>query len=76
MVKQERWGPNKKYLRDWIDYNEELVVRGEFLLDLDWVESWVAELEQMNYKKQGRQYEFPDSMIKLQLNFTILKNRF
>ena len=39
----ERWG--KKFVdnRDWPKYSEELVVRGEFLLDLKWVKSWDKE---------------------------------
>jgi len=66
MSKKERWGSDKKYPRNWIEYNEELVVRGEFLLDLDWVKTWNEELAQMNYKKAGRKYEFPNSLINLQ----------
>mgnify|MGYP003394176647 CR=1 FL=1 len=52
--------------RDWPEYNEELVVRGEFFLDLDWVDSWDDELEKMNECKRGRPYEFPESLIELQ----------
>lgn len=62
----KRWG--KKFVdnRDWVKYNEELVVRGEFLLDLDWVESWDAELEKMNEGKRGAPYVYPESLIELQ----------
>ena len=35
--KGKRWGKKREDKRDWKKYNEELVVRGEFLLDLDWV---------------------------------------
>lgn len=61
-----RWG--KEYVddRDWPEYNEELVVRGKFLLDLDWVESWHEELEEMNDGKRGRPYRFPESLMELQ----------
>lgn len=52
--------------RDWKICNEEFVVRGEFLLDLDWVKSWNKELEEMNKDKVGRPYEFPESLIQLQ----------
>ena len=62
----ERWGPKFIDKRDWPEYNEELVVRGEFLLDLDWVKSWHKELVEMNDGKVGRPYEFPESLIKLQ----------
>lgn len=66
MTKDDILDRKLSYLRNWSQYNEELVVRGEFLLDLDWVKSWEQELAQMNYKKRGRQYEFPHSLIKLQ----------
>ena len=64
--KGKRWG--KKFIdkRVWTDYNEELVVRGEFLLDLEWIKSWDKELMQMNKGKRGRPYEFPNSLIELQ----------
>lgn len=62
----ERWG--KKFIdkRDWKQYNEELVVRGEFYLDFDWVKDWDKELEKMNKDKKGAPYEFPESLIELQ----------
>lgn len=66
MVKSERWGRKYKDKRDWKAYSEELVVRGEFLLELDWVKSWDKELVEMNAGKRGAQYKFPESLIKLQ----------
>ena len=62
----KRWGKRQKDDRDWVGYNEELVVRGEFLLDTDWVKSWNVELEAMNQGKVGAKYEYPESLIKLQ----------
>lgn len=47
--------------RDWPKYNEELVKRGTFFLDLSVVENWKAELKEMNAKKRGGQYKFPNS---------------
>lgn len=66
MKQKKRWG--KKFVdgRDWIKYNEELVVRGEFYFEFDWVNSWDEELEKMNEGKVGAQYEFPESLIRLQ----------
>ena len=61
-----RWGPKFEDKREWQDYNEELVVRGEFLLDLDWVKSWPKELEEMNERKRGAPYQFPESLIEFQ----------
>lgn len=65
-VKGKRWGKKRQDKRVWRSYNEELVVRGEFLLDLDWVKSWDKELEEMNQRKKGAPYEFPNSLIELQ----------
>ncbi|MFQ5621406.1 MAG: transposase [Candidatus Nanoarchaeia archaeon] len=65
-VKGEHWGRKREDKRYWKQYNEELTVRGEFLLDLDWMESWNQELEAMNKGKRGRPFEFPESLIKLQ----------
>ena len=64
--KGERWGKKREDKRNWSVYNEELVVRGEFLLDLDWVKSWNKELKMMNKGKRGKPFEFPESLIKLQ----------
>ena len=66
MAKQERWG--KKHIddRDWKRVNEELVVRGEFLLNLRWVEHWDWELAKMNNVKRGHPFEFPESLIEFQ----------
>lgn len=62
----KRWG--KKYIdnRDWPEYNEQLVKRGEYFLDLNWVKNWNKELEEMNRNKVGHPYEFPNSLIRLQ----------
>jgi len=62
----KRWGEPHKDTRDWQVYNEQLVQRGEYWLDLAWVKSWDAELEAMNAGKNGRPYQFPKSMIELQ----------
>lgn len=61
-----RWGKKRDDKRVWPQYNEELVVRGRFLLDVDWVKSWDSELEDMNSGKKGAPYEFPNSLIELQ----------
>lgn len=62
----ERWGEKFIDKRNWREYNEELVVRGEFLLDTRWVGSWDNELAEMNKGKRGKPYEYPESLIRLQ----------
>lgn len=50
--------------RNWKQYNEQLVVRGEFYLDFKFVSNWNKELKKMNKGKRGGQYKYPASFIK------------
>ncbi len=63
MVKKKRWGKKFKDKRDWKVENEKYIVRGEFLFDLDFVESWDDELKEMNQGKRGAPFQFPESFI-------------
>jgi len=51
--------------RDWRKYNEQLVMHGEILLDLNVLKGWRSELDAMNKNKQGHPFEFPDVMMLL-----------
>ena len=51
--------------RNWKDYNEALVRRGEILLDTDFLSSWQEELDEMNEGKEGARYLYPDSFVTL-----------
>lgn len=62
----KRWGKKVTYLRDWKKTNEELVLRGVYYLDFDWVINWDKELAEMNQGKVGAPYQFPKSLIRLQ----------
>lgn len=62
----DRWGKPFEDNRDWPEYNEELVVRGEFLLDFDWVKNWDEELAGMNDGKVGPKFQYPETLIELQ----------
>ena len=66
MAKTKRWGDSYFDRRDWSAYNEQLVKRGEFFIDLDFVEHWQQELTTMNLRKRGAPYQFPKSLIELQ----------
>lgn len=66
MAKTKRWGDTFIDRRNWPIYNEQLVKRGEYLLDLDFVKRWEEELHQMNLGKCGAPYLFPNSLIELQ----------
>ena len=49
--------------RNWVEYNERLVERGEFYIALDFIECWDDELETLNVNKGGRPFEYPPSFI-------------
>ena len=52
-------------MRNWKNYNESLVRRGEILLDFDVIDNWDSELSEMNKNKEGRKFVYPHSFIKL-----------
>ena len=49
--------------RNWREYNEKLIRKGELYISLDFLKNWDKELEKMNFKKRGRPYKFPESFI-------------
>lgn len=49
--------------RDWKNYNEELVKRGEFYIRPIFLTRWNNELKEMNAGKIGNPYLYPKSMI-------------
>lgn len=59
-----RWGNLPQDRRDWPMYNESLVLRGEFYLDLRSLRHWDQELAAMNRGKRGGQYQIPESFVR------------
>lgn len=55
---EKRWGHHEDR-RDWVEYNERLVKRGEMYLSLGFLESWAKDLETMNAGKVGAPYKYP-----------------
>ena len=66
MAKTKRWGNTYIDRRKWSVYNEQLVKRGEYFLDMDLVSRWEEELLVANKGKRGAPYLFPNSLIELQ----------
>ena len=62
-----RWGKTYGDRRNWKEYNEELVIRGKMILDMDFRDQWNAELRKMNGGKRGSPYRFPQSFMKLMM---------
>ena len=65
MVEMRRWG--KKYVdgRNWKEYNESLVRRGEILLDFDLLDEWSVGLKEMNEGKEGAPFRYPEAFMRL-----------
>jgi len=66
MSKNKRWGKEFIDKRNHKEYHEEVLRRYEIYLDLDWVASWDDELIDMNQRKRGTPFQFPNSMILFQ----------
>lgn len=60
--KRERWGRYKDR-RDWREYNEKLVKRGEMYLGLDFLGSWAEDVGGLNEGKIGAPFEYPESLM-------------
>jgi hypothetical protein len=63
MVKNARWGDPYIDNRDWSTYNDRLVRRGEFYVDLDFIFRWDELLASMNLGKAGPPFKYPTAFI-------------
>jgi len=56
----------RKYVdnRNWKEYNEDLVLRGVYYINPQFLYTWNDEIKQMNTGKVGEPYLYPESMIK------------
>jgi len=46
----------------WGKYNDDLVKRGEFVWDIGFIGSWDDDIRKKNHGKNGRPFDFPDSL--------------
>ena len=53
-MRKERWGKKYEDKRNWREYNEKLVARGEVCISLDLIETWDKDLEKLNRGKVRR----------------------
>lgn len=72
MAKKKRWGKKFKDKRNWKEYNEKLVKRGEFYINPRFLETWLTEIKEMNCRKIGQPYMYPNSLIEF---LTILHSK-
>ncbi len=65
MAQMRRWGREYVDNRNWKEYNESLVRRGEILLDFDLLDEWGEELKKANQRKVGAPYRYPEAYMRL-----------
>ena len=65
MAQMRRWGKEYVDNRNWKEYNESLVRRGEILLDFDLLDEWGEELRKANEHKKGAPYRYPEAYMRL-----------
>ena len=63
MVQKKRWGKKYDDKRNWKEYTEHLIKRGEHYFNPKFLDNWFDEINEMNSKKVGQPYTYPDSMI-------------
>ncbi len=62
-MKKKRGGKKFEDNRDWKQYTEKLVKRGEFYVNPRFLDSWRDEIKKLNHRKVGQPYVYPSSMI-------------
>ncbi|MBI2647399.1 IS5 family transposase [Candidatus Woesearchaeota archaeon] len=72
MIKRKRWGKKFKDNRNWKEYNEKLVKRGEFYINPRFLETWLEEIKESNLDKVGQPYLYPNSLIEF---LAVLKSK-
>ena len=72
MAHKKRWGEKYKDKRNWKEYNEHLIKRGEYYIDPRFLDNWIDEITEMNSKKIGQPYTYPNSMIEF---LSIIKSK-
>ena len=60
--------------RNWPEYNEFLVRRGELYLTFTFLENWDADLDEINRDKLGRKFESPPSFIQFLMMVHVIFN--
>lgn len=63
MAKTKRWGKRPTDNRNWKEYSERLIKRGEYYINPRFLETWLDEIKELNEGKIGQPYMYPTSMI-------------
>ena len=65
-------GSGELKARNWQEYNESLVKRGEMYLTFSFLDSWGKDLEELNRGKLGRRFAYPWAFIELLMMIHII----
>ena len=65
MPEIRRWGKEYVDRRNWGEYNDSLIRRGEVMLDFDLLDEWKRELKKMNRNKEGAPFRYPEAFMRL-----------
>ena len=63
MAKNKRWGKKYKDNRNWKIYNAQLIKRGEYYINPQFLDTWNKEIKEMNKGKVGQPFLYPTSLI-------------
>jgi hypothetical protein len=61
--KKKRRRKKYKDKRNWKEYNQKLIKRGEFYINPQFLETWLKDIDDMNAGKVGQPFLYPDSLI-------------
>ena len=72
MAHKKRWGKKFKDDRNWREYNNRLIKRGEYYINPRFLETWLEETREANSGKVGEPFLYPNSLIEF---LAVLKSK-
>jgi len=60
---KKRWGKKFVDKRDWREVDKKYINRGEYLINPKFLDTWNEEIKQLNKRKVGEPYLYPNSLI-------------
>ena len=73
-MEKERLGENHEGKRNWREYNEKLVARGEAYIVLDFIDSWIKDVERLNRGKVSAPLAYPECLMVFRAYLHVLLN--
>jgi len=60
---RKRWGKKFVDKRDWREVDKKYINRGEYLINPKFLGTWNDEIDELNKRKVGEPYFYPNSLI-------------